>query len=82
MDKLKIEPWTALVIIAGIAGVIVMAYLKVDPTAIAAYSAAAIGLAGALRQLAYTKPADVPVALSVGADGKMKATITPKGGDK
>ncbi len=56
--KLKIEPWTALVIVAGIAGVVVMAWLKVDTTALAAYAAAAIGLAGAFRQLAYNKPVD------------------------
>ena len=77
MDKLKIEPWTALVIVVSIAGVIAMAYLKADVAAIAAYSAAAIALAGALRQLMYTKPADVPVLLSVSPDGKVKATITP-----
>ena len=54
----KIEPWTALVIIAGIAGVVAMAYFKVDTTALAAYSAALIAAAGAFRQLTYTKPTD------------------------
>jgi hypothetical protein len=54
----KIEPWTAVVIVAGIAGLVAMAKLKVDVTAIAAYSAALIGIAGALRQLTYTKPKD------------------------
>jgi hypothetical protein len=49
---LKIEPWTALVMVAGIAGVVLMAYLKVEVTTLAAYSSAAIALAAALRQLA------------------------------
>ena len=52
------SPWTALVAVAGIAGVIAMAYLKVDMAAIAAYASAAIGIAASFRQLAYTKPAD------------------------
>ncbi len=58
MRTRKIEPWTALVIIAGILGVIALAYLKVDLTTLAAYSAAVITLAGSLRQLTYTKPKD------------------------
>ena len=72
MSTFKLEPWTALVIVAGIAGVIAMAYLRVDTTALAAYAAAAITLAGALRQLAYTKPVDVPATLTVAPDGSVK----------
>lgn len=54
----NINGWTALVIVAGIGGVIAMAYWKLDTVALAAYSAAFIGLAGAVRGLFQKKPED------------------------
>ncbi len=54
----KIEWPTALVIVAGIIGVVAMAYLKVDTAALAGISAGLIALTGALRQLTYVKPDD------------------------
>ena len=47
----NINMWTALVVVAGIAGTCAMVALKADPTAIAAYSAAFIALSGALSKL-------------------------------
>jgi hypothetical protein len=47
----QIEWPTAMVVVAGIAGVVTMACFRVEPEWVASFAAAAIGLAGAMNKL-------------------------------
>lgn len=51
MQLPKIEGWTAIVVVAGIAGVCLLVHLKADPEQIGAYAMAFIALAGGLKKL-------------------------------
>lgn len=51
MNLPKINAWTAVVVIAGIAGIVAMIHYKADPEKIGAYSIAIIALAAQLQKL-------------------------------
>lgn len=81
-----INGWTALVVVAGIAGVCLLVYLHADPEYVGAYGLAVIGLLAQASKLfpgggppPPAGPSVLPVLLAIFALATIESACTPRG---